>query len=69
MCMALQATIARYQHMLDGLPPLSNIIVTTTDDEDDQDLFDLLSLHHILSNASVEMNGLKCFHSAVTLTA
>ena len=54
--------------MLDGLPPLSNIIITITNDEDDQDLFNLLSLHHILSNASVEMNGLKCFHSAVPLT-
>ena len=55
--------------MLAVLPPLSDTITATSDDEDDEDLLDLLIMYYILKHASVEMNGLKCFHSAVPLTA
>ena len=52
-----------------SLPRFSNTIIATTNDEDDHDLLDLLSLHHILMHASIEKNGLECFHLIVPLTA
>ena len=51
--------------MLAVLPPLSDTITATSDDEDDEDLLDLLIMYYILKHASVEMNGIKCFYSKV----